>query len=530
MKIIFTVIHIENTPPAFPLAAAVLKTAVEQNPQLAGWSTGIRDFYLPAEPDVIASKLTGTGAEVIAFSCYTWNAEAVLQTAALIRKNNPGTIMIAGGSQVTAAPDDFAGSSLFNFIVTGEGEKAVQQILSNLPAEKAEIEKLAVESVNILIHSDTADFSSSVSPYPSLLSAKSRYKGVLWEITRGCPYNCSFCYEAGGEKGIRQISPTRIKEELEFFRSLKVKKIWVLDPTFNFKSSEAAEILRLIIETYPDAEYTFEIRVELMTLELCELFSELDCSLQIGLQSTDAEVLKLANRKLDVEKFISNCLMMSDYGLRFGIDLIYGLPGDSIDRFIESVDFAVSAMPNNIDIFPLSILPGTKLSTQTQDFGIQHTGFPDYRITGSETFSAEDLSKADELTAVLDRIYNIERSFIWLGAVCRELDLKPSALLMRMAGTENFRSITTAEFLRNTFLSTGKKQIWQIIRSFIIWSEAAEKAFSCPGEQIKITLSYPPEILDELIASPASDIIKANGQSCEKSYTLFFDGEELYIN
>ena len=73
------------------------------------------------------------------------------------------------------------------------------------------------------------------------------------------------------------------------------------------------------------------------------------------------QALKYLHRSFDRERFDHVCRLLNQYGITYGIDLIYALPGDSHETFVASLDYALSQRPNQLDIFPLSVLPGTEL-------------------------------------------------------------------------------------------------------------------------------------------------------------------------
>ena len=264
-----------------------------------------------------------------------------------------------------------------------------------------------------------------------------------------------------------------------------------------------------------------------MTEKLCSLFSEIDASLQIGLQTINPEALKYINRKLDREVFLDRCRMMSDYGLSFGIDLIYGLPGDSYSGFRDSLDFAVSASPNNIDIFPLSVLPGTELSDKSAELGLKHTGFPVYRVKENPTFTKTDIRKAETLTEACDGLYNIEQSFAWFNTAASTLGKSPSEVFdsYRTGGIKD-----PLKFISREFKLQNKNEYAQVMESFIRWSKAAEKAFQNPGAKINVSLCRKPEILDELAGLSMDKFLRRHPSGKNKSYSLYFDGQELFIS
>ena len=430
MKLILVSVHVEKTPPAFPLAAAVLKTGVSGKNILKDSDIEILEFFLPVEPRDAASAIIDRKPEAAGFTVCTWNAAVILKIISELRKKKPDMKIIAGGPQATADPYELKATALFDYIVCGEGESIFPDIIVNI--------KKGLQTGNCIMNAPNADFTSSPSPYETVLK-RGDYSGVLWEISRGCPYNCSFCYESHGNKSIRTISEQRLISELKLFRKKGIRRIWVLDPTFNHSSSHAVRILRLISRHHPEAHYTFEIRAELMSREICEAFSRINASLQIGIQTINNDALKHLNRGFNRKKFIRGCRMMTKFGLSFGIDLIYGLPGDNYSGFRSSLNFVVESSPNNIDIFPLSVLPGTELSENADKLGIKHKGFPGYEVISTSTFSTADLYKTEKLVDACDSLYNREQSFAWFNTVTKALELSPSSFLNFGPNPENRR-------------------------------------------------------------------------------------------
>ena len=133
----------------------------------------------------------------------------------------------------------------------------------------------------------------------------------------------------------------------------------------------ALDMLSLIEKKAPGMIFYFEARAEFINRELARAFSRIPCALQIGLQSADPAVLKNVHRTLDKKLFTKNIGYLNESGVTFGFDLIYGLPGDNYAGFTRSIDFALSLYPNNLELFCLSVLPGTALHDDAEGFGIR---------------------------------------------------------------------------------------------------------------------------------------------------------------
>ena len=161
-------------------------------------------------------------------------------------------------------------------------------------------------------------------------------RGALWELSRGCPFSCSYCYESRGEKTVREIPLPRLEKELEYFSQKGIERIFVLDPTYNASKKRALSLLALIEQKALDIHFNFEIRAELVDQDLAQAFSRIPCSLQIGLQTVNETSLSLVNRPVDFKKFAAGVTRLNTAGIVFGMDLMYGLPGDNLKGFKRS--------------------------------------------------------------------------------------------------------------------------------------------------------------------------------------------------
>jgi hypothetical protein len=110
---------------------------------------------------------------------------------------------------------------------------------------------------------------------------------------------------------------------------------------------------------------------------------------------------------------------------------MYGLPGDSMQGFCESIDFALALYPNHMDIFPLAILPGTALAARSHAMDMQHLPGPPYTLLSTPTFSAAELMEARRLTLACDVFYTRGKAVAWFNSVVTVLGMKPSVFLLQ---------------------------------------------------------------------------------------------------
>jgi hypothetical protein len=215
------------------------------------------------------------------------------------------------------------------------------------------------------------------------------------------------------------------------FAATGVLQIFVLDSTFNQDAKRAKTILRMIRKIVPGIHFHFEVRSEFIDREMAGLFSKITSSLQIGLQSSDPVVLKQVGRSFSRDDFSSRINFLNESGAVFGFDLMYGLPGDTLQGFYNSLDFALSLYPNHLDIFPLSVLPGTALHLKSAAIRLNHLSAPPYTLISSPTFSIDDMQKARRIALACDVFFTRGKAVAWFNSVMDVLKLKPSDFLQR---------------------------------------------------------------------------------------------------
>ncbi|AHC15647.1 B12-binding domain-containing radical SAM protein [Salinispira pacifica] len=392
------------------------------------------DFSTSDSPEMAAASILARKPGSVGFSMYIWNRSFCLETAEIIKNRAPSVILYTGGAEVTADPESLDRESVIDYILPGEGELPFRILMDYIkslhsPHTKNREEKPA----RLLSRSNIHDIRTLPSPYLEgngmTENGGEPRRVLLWELSRGCPYNCAFCAESRGIAGVRYISMERIEAELKLFERQGVEQIFVLDPTFNTGHDRAIEILGLIAVHAPSIHFTFEVRAELLNVEQAEAFSKIRCSLQIGLQSADSDVLRYVNRSIRPDMFMEKIGHLNEYGVIFGLDLIYGLPADTLQGFQRSLDFALSCLPNHLDIFRLSVFPGTELHEKADSLGLIRQPSPPYAVLGTDDFSEQELSRAEELAAAANRFYNQGAAVAWFMPVCDALEMRPSEFL-----------------------------------------------------------------------------------------------------
>jgi uncharacterized protein len=118
------------------------------------------------------------------------------------------------------------------------------------------------------------------------------------------------------------------------------------------------EITGLVIGTRPDC----------IDKEKLEYFKNLSDShyimLEYGLESCYNKTLKRINRGHTFEETLSALEMASQFDLKTGVHLIFGLPGENRDEMMNEADIISTLQINNIKFHQLQIIKGTRMAAE----------------------------------------------------------------------------------------------------------------------------------------------------------------------
>ncbi len=484
---------------------------------------GIADLCI-GSPDPCTGPVAMTG-----FSVYVWNRSVLEAAARELRALVPGILLFAGGPEVSASPRSFD-DGLFDHLVCGEGEQGTVSLCRALLSGGA-----VPREISTLARFPGADCANLSSPWldgtlDDCVSVR-ECRGALWELARGCPYNCTYCYESKGEKKVRLFPLDRLEKELDRFVASGIERVFVLDPTYNASRERALTLLRLIEKKAPELHFNFEVRAELLDREMVEAFGKIPCSLQIGLQSTNPEALRLVNRPVDFSVFSKKVGLLNDEGIVFGLDLMYGLPGDSLSTFRAGIDYAVGLYPNNLEIFRLAVLPGTLLAEQAESLDVRHDAVPPYHVRSTPKFPQADIERA---AAIGHPVKLKPAQFFqdFARFLSDEATLKKYPQLSGGAAVEFGQKEAEKlqlEFVEKKYREKEKAFLLPVLRDIITLNGAWTRALA-EGEESKLSLSYHPE---DLLSPDAMDLEYFNDNAYMENCTVRVfagaDGPELEI-
>lgn len=373
------------------------------------------DLTTEVNPWWVAYRVLRMQPDVVAFSVTCWNALDVYKTCRLLREAQPGITIILGGPEVgPQAEEVLAANPAVDMIVRGEGEETFAELLRViLTGKRAWLCKgvTARDGDDIVSAPDRPlieDLDSIPSPYLTGILRPIEDLSYI-ETFRGCPHNCSYCFEAKGASRVRSFSAERIASEIATVVATPgVRTFSFIDSVFNLTPSRL-EWLADILEPHARRGmrlHTIEVDIEKVgDAEAQHLRRAGVVSVESGPQSIGAKALETCRRTFDPERLSAGVEALRRVGIHTECDLIFGLPGDDAFDVIGGLRWLLRLDPGVIQSSTLRVLPGTDLFERASELGLAFDPEPDHAVIQTADLSFADIRRLELMASSLQKSY-----------------------------------------------------------------------------------------------------------------------------
>ena len=412
--------------PSFtPLALLYLKAYLIERDGVAFDDVPILEFTRDSEHSAMVEQILATRPDVLGLSCYVWNVKALLGVAAEVKARSPHTRIVLGGPEVgPLAATVLRANPAVDVIVRSEGEIPFSELVNawRNGADIAEVKGISYRRGEKILETEDPPILQDLGQLPSPHVARfidPAGRVICLETQRGCVFRCNFCfYNKDLSIRNRRFDLDRVKSELLFWLGQDVAEIYLMDPIFNLNAERAKEICRFIAaHNDRGIEIHAEIWAEFIDDELARLMSEAHFEfLEVGLQSTDSTALATVERRLRQSRFEEGVGYLKKHKLKFEIQLIYGLPGETPQAFRASLNYAFALEAYLMAVFPLMILPGTELWRKAEGMNLAFDPEPPYYVRSHYSMSESDIEYGFEVSEAA-RLLGVSKT---IRLLCRE--------------------------------------------------------------------------------------------------------------
>lgn len=371
----------------------------------------IKDSLQNIRKDIHAQK-----PDVLAFSCYIWNIEAIKELLETLKEE--AYTIVLGGPEVSYDSMHYIEHDLADFIVRNEGEIAFDLLLhaidqktpyASIPnliyKDKDQIIQTKLEEIKDLSKLNPPYFFKEDLPYM-------KHKIAYIESSRGCPYKCSYCLSSL-EKSVRFFRVEDVQKAILYLMDHGAKTVKFLDRTFNANKQTLA-ILDFIIQHHNNQTvFQFEITGDVLDPTIIDYLNKHAKNgmfrFEIGIQSTNEETNLLVDRFQNKEKLFSNIKRIQAKNIiDLHLDLIAGLPKEDLTSFKKTFDEVFLLGAKELQLGFLKFLKGTKIRKEAEKYKYRYEQKAPYQIIESDVLSKENLTLLSGVEHMLDLFHNKE--------------------------------------------------------------------------------------------------------------------------
>jgi radical SAM superfamily enzyme YgiQ (UPF0313 family) len=376
--------------------------------------TQLREFVIQQRPTQIVEELLALNPQVIGLGIYIWNVVETTQVLRLLKALRPDIKVVLGGPEVSHEIEAQDICRLADHVITGWGDVSFPKVCRALLDGPQPLMKV--------IAGEQPPLDELAFPYDEYTDADIAKRLLYVEASRGCPFKCEFCLSAL-DKTAWAFELDAFMAEMDALYQRGARNFKFVDRTFNLKVEHSVRILQFFLDRLqmapedasaaPNLFVHFEVVPDSLPDRLKELIVQFPAgSLQfeVGIQSFNPEVQQRISRKQDNLKTADNLRwLVSQSQAHVHADLIFGLPGETLESFAAGFDRLYALAPHEIQFGILKRLRGTPIARHTQDFAMVYDPQTPYTILQNSTIDFATLQRIQRFARYWDMIANSGR-------------------------------------------------------------------------------------------------------------------------
>ena len=377
------------------------------------------------EPIKLMNRISNKPPDILALSHYEWNSNLNLAILKHMKQKNVNTITVMGGPNFNGVDLDW----IHNFFqerpnldayIYGEGEWSFTRFVELLQGNDKKIYNIPFEELpgsvfyldkklNKIINNlknfvERLNLTDHPSPYltgvldPFLADP---HLAPIIETNRGCPYACTFCnWGNATQEKINQFSLETIKEEVKYIcentRNL-TGFLYIADANFGIlrRDMEIAKLIRNFTDERNFPKYVYIYFAKNTNDTIIDIADTLKTvtSMSMSKQTMNQETLVNIKRKnIPIEQYDVLREKCHEKGIETFCELIYGLPGESYQSFVDGVKES-ARNDVRVTMYANLMLHGTEGSTRQhrEKYGIKtaYRAIPRYISSNNELLALE---------------------------------------------------------------------------------------------------------------------------------------------
>ena len=389
-----TFVHLGREHLGIEYLSAILKqqghdVSLAYDPGLFGPEDNV--FYIPwleklfDQRRQVISAIRSAAPGLIAFTVYTGTYQWACSIAREIRQYLEAPIVF-GGIHATLAPETVIADDNIDFVVEGEGFEALPRLAEILASGEGRFEdvnnlwfkKNGVVNRNRMAP-PLADLDALPFPDKALFEKDVNFIDDYMILSSlGCVFDCSYCCESYlnrlyRHQYYRRRSVASVIEELTVMKARYCFKEVMFNDALFF--TDKAWLKQLMAEYGKDVNVPFRCfgKVSHLDDDICRLLKEGGCyCIEFGMQTWNETLKKKVLHRHETNARALEAFKRCDrFGLRYDIDHIFGLPGETIQDHVAGLRYYSRLKKlNRIKCHNLTYFPNTDIARFAAENGL----------------------------------------------------------------------------------------------------------------------------------------------------------------
>jgi radical SAM superfamily enzyme YgiQ (UPF0313 family) len=371
--------------------------------------TRLQEFVIGAKTTEIVERILAHAPKIVGFGIYIWNVEETTKVVAMLKRVAPHVMVVLGGPEVSYESNEQEIVKLADYLITGWGDVTFPKLCGEILNGPKPLMK---------IHAGVQPPMAEIKlPYSLYTDDDIKNRTIYVEASRGCPFKCEFCLSAL-DKTAWPFALESFLAEMESLHARGARLFKFVDRTFNLNIKTSLKIMQFFLdklEANPDDPVYahFELVPDHLPDALKEGISKFPpgaLQFEIGIQSFNPAVQTLVSRKQDNQKAADNIRWLTDQShAHMHVDLIAGLPGETVESFAEGFNKLWALNPHEIQFGILKRLRGTPIIRHTQEFGLVFEPYAPYTILANRDIDFPTMQRLVRFARYWDLVANSGR-------------------------------------------------------------------------------------------------------------------------
>ncbi|WP_395176162.1 B12-binding domain-containing radical SAM protein [Roseibium alexandrii] len=426
-----------------PLGLACVASALRQ----IGYSVSIADMPMlrmkEHSDDLLVEHIRPENPSVIGLTAVTMTYSTVVRLARRLRNEFPDAAIVVGGVHVNSCPDDVLREEAFDYSIAGQGELATQRLWQGLRAGQVggDIPGVGYHRADVPYRQPKQDFDLggfAPTAYDLFDIRKYRrgFKKMAVMTSRGCNARCVFCTSGYVLPRVKFLPVDRVLNELKYLvDEVGFKYINIYDSNFTYNKKRVHEICDKIIENNLKFKWRCFSKANGVDFRLFDKMRAAGCThVLFGVETAKDETLKKirkGNFRRHTEQAFREARRAGLCRIAYSI---VGLPGESREDVLETIRFLENIDAEFNVVSPISLMPGTPLHDDMNEFGMVVTEENWERGSRGEVTATNGLLSEEEINELvniaLERLNNGQYRYDWHKVVANDPSICPHAAMM----------------------------------------------------------------------------------------------------